>query len=53
MNAVNETKIIRIYPVKEWKRYFGERKFISIEDLERVNKIKLRQNYAKQQNREK
>ena len=39
MNEIKETKIMRIYPVAEWKRYFGERKYVSIDELIKFNAI--------------
>lgn len=39
MNVIKETRIMRIYPVKEWKKYFGERKYVSIEELIKFNAI--------------
>ena len=37
----NTKEIIRIYSVEEYKKYFNEKKYVSVEELIEINKIQI------------
>lgn len=41
--VIKGDNIIRIYSVEEWKEYFNDKEYVSIEE---IIKTRLRQNYA-------
>lgn len=39
--VIRENEVIRIYTIEEYENYFNNKKYVSLEKLLRINKIRI------------